>query len=129
MFGVRFIKSQPTTYLLQFKGGKAVREGAGLSFFYYAPTTSLVAVPLASKDQSFIFEQVTADFQSVTVQGQITFRVGEPRKLAAMLNFSLKADGGAYESDDPEKLAECVVSAVEANRQRSAAQSGLARRR
>ncbi|HLA34347.1 MAG TPA: SPFH domain-containing protein [Rhodocyclaceae bacterium] len=113
MFGIRFIKSQPTTYLVQFKGGKAVREGAGLSFFYYAPTTSLVAVPLASKDQSFIFEQVTADFQSVTVQGQITFRVGEPRKLAAMLNFSLKADGGAYESDDPEKLAERVVSAVE----------------
>lgn len=39
MFGIRYIKSQPTVHLMQFKGGKLVREGAGASFFYYAPTT------------------------------------------------------------------------------------------
>lgn len=42
MFGIKFIKVQPTTYLLQYRRGKIVREGLGLSFFYYAPTTSLV---------------------------------------------------------------------------------------
>ena len=47
MLGIRFIKSQPTTYLMQFSGGKVVREGAGQSFFYYAPTSSIVAVPRA----------------------------------------------------------------------------------
>ena len=26
MLGIRFIKSQPTTYLMQFRGGKVVRE-------------------------------------------------------------------------------------------------------
>ncbi len=113
MLGIRFIKTQPTTYVMQFKGGKVVREGAGLSFFYYGPTTSLVAIPVGSKDQGFIFEQVTADFQTVTVQGQIAYRVGEPRKLAAMLNYSLTADGRGYESDDPEKLAPRVVRVVE----------------
>src|SRR5258708_4103398 len=35
MFGLRFIKVQPTTYVLQYRGGKVVREGLGLSFFYY----------------------------------------------------------------------------------------------
>ena len=43
MLGIRFVKSQPTTYLLQYKGGRVKREGAGLSFFYYAPTTTLVS--------------------------------------------------------------------------------------
>src|SRR5882762_4493023 len=43
MFGLRFIKMQPTSYLLQYKKGRIVREGAGLSFFYYAPTSSLDA--------------------------------------------------------------------------------------
>ena len=42
MFGIRFIKVQPTTYLLQYRRGRIVREGVGLSFFYYAPTRSLV---------------------------------------------------------------------------------------
>ena len=40
MLGIRFVKTDPTTYLLQYRGGQAVREGVGLSFFYYAPTTS-----------------------------------------------------------------------------------------
>ena len=57
MFGIQFIKAQPTTYLLQYKRGKVIREGAGLSFFYYAPTTSLVAVPIGSTDVPFIFKE------------------------------------------------------------------------
>ena len=71
MLGFRFIKTQPTTYVLQYRGGKVVRDGAGLAFFYYGPTSTLVAVPVASRDQGFIFEQVTSDFQTVTVQGQV----------------------------------------------------------
>jgi hypothetical protein len=31
MFGIRFIKSQPTVHLMQFRAGKVVREGAGQS--------------------------------------------------------------------------------------------------
>ena len=113
MFGIRFVKSPPTTYLLQYRNGKVVREGAGLSLFYYAPTSSLVAVPVASKDQGFIFEQVTADFQTVSVQGQVAWRAAEPEKLAAMLNFALRPDARGYASDDPEKLSERVARVVE----------------
>lgn len=79
MFGIRFIKVQPTTYLLQYRGGQVIREGLGLSFFYYAPTTSLVAVPVASTDVPFIFQETTGDFQSVTIQGQVTYRVAEAK--------------------------------------------------
>jgi hypothetical protein len=57
MLGLNFIKVQPTTYLLQYRGGHIVREGLGLSFFYYSPTTSLVAVPVASTDTPFIFQE------------------------------------------------------------------------
>lgn len=113
MFGIRFVKVQPTTYLMQFKGGKVAREGAGLSFFYYGPTTSLVAVPVASRDQAFIFQHLTTDFQGVTVQGTVTYRVSDPHKAASMLNFALQADAQGYESDDPTKLPQRVLAAVE----------------
>src|SRR5512139_1819964 len=113
MFGIRFIKSQPTTYLIEYKSGKIARQGAGLSLFYFAPTTTLAAVPAGSRDESFIFQQVTADFQSITVQGQVAYRIIEPAKAAAMLNFALRADGKGYESDEPEKLRQRVLSAVE----------------
>ena len=41
---------------MQFRAGRLVREGAGLSFFYYAPATTLVAVPVASHDCPFMLE-------------------------------------------------------------------------
>lgn len=104
MFGIQFIKVEPTDFVLQFKGGKIVREGAGLSFFYYAPTSSLVRIPMGSVDVPFIFEEVTADFQTVTVQGQLTYRVADPRKLAQLMNFTVLAGGRSYASDDPGKL-------------------------
>jgi regulator of protease activity HflC (stomatin/prohibitin superfamily) len=113
MFGIRFFKAQPTTYLMKYRGGTVVREGAGLSTMYYAPITSLVAVPIGSRDASFIFQHVASDFQTVTVQGQVAYRIVDPRKAATMLNYALRADGRTYESDDPEKLSQRILSAVE----------------
>ena len=112
MFGIKFIKVQPTTYLLQYRGGRIVREGLGLSFFYYGPTTSLVAVPVASTDTPFIFQETTADFQAVTIQGQVTYRISEPKRLAALLNYTLEKDGDTYVSEDPEILPERVIHVI-----------------
>jgi len=114
MFGIQFIKSQPTTHLMQFRRGKLVRQGAGLSFFYYAPTTSLVAVPIASRDAGFMLELVTSDFQGVTVQGEVTYRVGDPSRIYKMMDFSLKPDGTSYASEDPDRLKGRVVMQVRA---------------
>jgi hypothetical protein len=112
MFGIKFIKVQPTTYLLQYRGGKVVREGMGLSFFYYAPSSSLVAVPVASTDAAFIFQETTADFQAVTIQGQVTYRVSEPKRLAALLNYTLAGNGHSYAAEDPLKLPERVIHVI-----------------
>jgi hypothetical protein len=112
MFGIRFFKAPPTTYVVQFKVGRVAREGAGLSFFYYAPTTSLVAVPTESADTPFIFEETTADFQAVTIQGQLTYRIADAKKVAALLNYTLAPDGRRYVSDDPAKLSQRLINAV-----------------
>lgn len=112
MLGIRFIKAQPTTYVMEYRKGRVTREGPGLSFLYYAPTTSLVAVPVGSTDTPFIFEETTADFQSVTIQGQVTWRIQEPKRVAALLNYTLEPNGQTYVSDDPEKLPERVIHAV-----------------
>ncbi|GAB2898731.1 SPFH domain-containing protein [Uliginosibacterium flavum] len=110
MFGIRFIKVEPTDFVLQFKRGQVVREGAGLSFFYYGPTSSLVRVPVGSVDVPFIFEEVTADFQKVTVQGQLTYRVADPRKLAQLMNFTLAPNGRDFSSDDSKKLPQRLIN-------------------
>jgi regulator of protease activity HflC (stomatin/prohibitin superfamily) len=112
MLGIRFIKIPPTTHVIQYKGGEIAREGAGISFFYYSPTTSLVAIPVGSTDVPFIFEEQTADYQSISLQGQVTYRIAEPKKLAGLMDFTLAPSGRGYASEDPEKLPQRVINLV-----------------
>jgi regulator of protease activity HflC (stomatin/prohibitin superfamily) len=107
-----FMKVPPTTYVLQYKHGKVKREGAGLSFLYYAPTSTIVAIPMASADVPFVFQETTADFQNVTIQGQLTYRVADPTRLAALLDFSVDQHRRYY-SDDPRKLPERLIHALQ----------------
>ena len=113
MFGFKFIKFQPNDYLLRYKNGKIVKEGVGLSFFYYAPTTSLVSVPTGSTEAPFIFEEVTIDCQGITIQGQVTYKIAEPKKIAGYLNFTLDNSGRTYVSDDPKKLSQRIINTVQ----------------
>lgn len=107
-----FIKVPPTTYVLQFQHGRIKREGPGLSFIYYAPTSTIVAIPLASADVPFVFQESTADFQTVTIQGQLTYRVADPKRLASLLDFSVD-QRRTYHSDDPRKLPERLIHTLQ----------------
>lgn len=108
MMGIRYLKTAPTTYVLQYSGGMLCKEGPGLSFWYYAPTSVIAAVPLGSVDVPFAFSEVASDFQTVTIQGQLTYRVADPRRLAGLLDFTV-APNGAYLSDDPATLSDRLI--------------------
>ena len=107
-----YMKAAPTTYILHYRGGRLRREGPGLAFWYLQPASTIIAVPLASRDVPFVFNEVTADFQAVTIQGQLTYRVADPRRLAELLDFSIRP-GRAYVSDDPEKVPERLVQTAQ----------------
>ena len=113
MFGFRYVKSSPSHYVMQVRNGRIVREGAGLAFFHFAPSSSLVSVPLGTVEAPFMFEEVTRDFQAVTLQGQVTYRIAHPRQLAERQDYTLAADG-KYASEDPHKLPVRVLNAVKA---------------
>ena len=109
MFGIRFIRFDAMTFVLQYKKGLIAREGRGLSFWYFAPNSSIVAIPMGSDDAPFIFEETTADFQTVTVQGQITYKIQDPKQLADLLDFTVDFRG-LRKSEDHEKLSQRLVN-------------------
>lgn len=112
MFGFRYVKFDPTQHVILYRKGEIEKEGPGLSFLYFAPPASLVAVPLSSSEAPFIFEEITSDFQEITVQGQVTFRISDPSKAAQLLNYTLDAGGRRYVSKDPEKIQLRVINAI-----------------
>jgi hypothetical protein len=112
MFGLRYIKSDPNTYLMLYRKGALKQAGKGLSFWYFSPVSTLTAIPTGSTEVSFAFRELTADFQEVTVQGQYVFQVQDPQRLAQLLNFNLKSTGHAYTTEDPQKLPDRITSLV-----------------
>lgn len=113
MFGIRYIRVHPTDYLIHYKRGRIIREGKGLSFFYFRPTSSLVLIPLATTDVPFIFQAVTSDFQDISLQGQLTYRISDPQKTAGMMDFSLSSDGASFATEDPQKLSQRLVNTLQ----------------
>jgi SPFH domain/Band 7 family protein len=107
-----YMKAAPTTYILHYQRGRLRREGPGLTFVYLLPASTIVAVPLASSGVPFVFNEITADFQAVTLQGQLTYRVADPHRLASLLDFSVRPNG-SYLSDDPEKVPERLVETLQ----------------
>lgn len=110
MLGIGYIKVDPSTHLIHYVNGRVKHEGRGLAFAYWQPSSSLVAVPVGSVDVPFIFNELTADYQAVMLQGQLTYRIADPRKIASQLNFTLDSSGAGYVSDDPEKLGQRLVN-------------------
>ncbi|MDQ2077477.1 SPFH domain-containing protein [Marinimicrobium sp. ABcell2] len=113
MFGFRYYKADSATYVIKTAGGKTRKRGKGLSFFYMQATSSIAAIPVSVQEAPFIFNLQTADYQAVRIQGQISFRIVDPEKIADVLNFNLKADGQSYASEDPLKLTDRVVRAAQ----------------
>lgn len=109
MFGIKHIKFDSMTYVLHFSNGKISKEGRGLSFFYFAPNSSIVAIPMGSNDLPFIFNESTNDYQTVTIQGQISYKINNPKTLADVLDFTV-TDNGQYKKNDIEKLNQRIIN-------------------
>ena len=112
---INYYKGEPNTYTICSRNGKVVRHGAGINFWYSPLTTTIAAVPLASHDAPFIFNETTADFQEVSIQGSLTYRLNEPLDIAERLNFTLLPRSHRYKSEDPGQLVQRVVNAVQAH--------------
>lgn len=110
MFGIHYLKANPTQYVIQFVNGRKKRAGAGLSFYYYGPRATISVVPIGSADVPFIFEMMTEDFQPATVQGQLTYRIIDPELVASLLDYTVKKSVDDYVSEDPEKLPQRLIN-------------------
>ncbi len=112
MFGIGYFKGQPTDYIQRYSTGAVRHEGMGLAFYYWRFNTQVVAVPTTSKDVDFVFNEITSNFQEVTLQGQLTYRIHEPKKAAALLNLRIDPDRYTYVTDDLNALAQKISNVV-----------------
>jgi hypothetical protein len=74
----RHLRGAPTMHVRHLRRGKVVHEGTGLSFFFRPLSAVLSEVPVGDRELPVLFHARTADFQDLTVQASVTFRVTDP---------------------------------------------------
>jgi regulator of protease activity HflC (stomatin/prohibitin superfamily) len=106
---VRHLRAEPTSHVVLWKNGRRKRSAAGIAFWFSPLGTSLVEVPLDDRELPFIFHGRTSDFQDAAVNGVVSYRVRDPERLAARVDFSLDTKTGAWNKDPLDKLALVVT--------------------
>jgi regulator of protease activity HflC (stomatin/prohibitin superfamily) len=106
MFGYTYLKSRPTDYVVLYRGGHARRQGLGLSGFVFAPTTTAAAVPTDARDEIFAVEALSADYQTLTVQGLLSFRIGDAAQAVARQDFSINLLTGHHTGEPMKQIVE-----------------------
>ena len=54
LFGLRHLRAEPAYHVLQTRGGKPVRSGRGLAFWFHALSTSIAALGLIQSSAAVI---------------------------------------------------------------------------
>ncbi len=112
---IKYFKGEPNSYVIRYKNGQIKEHGKGLDFWYMPFNTSIALVNAVSQDAPFIFNESTTNFQEVAIQGQITYRLEQALDAAEYLDFSIEPATGQYKSNDPDKLSQRVINAVQAH--------------
>src|SRR3954447_24801870 len=102
---VRHLRAEPTSHVLDYRSGRLRREGPGLAFWFRPINTAVAEVPIDDRELPFLFHARSADFQELTVQGAINFRVADPRLLARRVDFTVDLGSGSWTQAPLEQVA------------------------
>ncbi|MGP2437900.1 SPFH domain-containing protein [Streptomyces sp. JW3] len=102
--GWRHLRATPTAHIRHHRDGKLVHDGTGLGFWFRPLTAALSEVPVEDRELAMTFRARTVDFQDVSVQATVTYRIGDPALAAARLDFSVDPDTGAWRGAPLEQL-------------------------
>jgi regulator of protease activity HflC (stomatin/prohibitin superfamily) len=101
----RHVRAEHSAHLLLYRGGSLSRSGRGLAFWFMPLATSIAEVPIDDRELSFMFHARSGDFQDVSAQGVITYRVESPATLAERIDFSIDLSHGEYRKQPLEQIA------------------------
>ena len=79
---VHHLRSDASMYILRYRRGALSRSGRGQSFFFLPHASSIAEVPVDDREMPLSFRSRSSDYQEVTAQGVVTFRVKDARRLA-----------------------------------------------
>ncbi|MFD0273218.1 SPFH domain-containing protein [Kitasatospora sp. NPDC127111] len=112
-FGLRHLRAVPTAHIRHLNRGRIAHDGTGLAFWFRPLTAALSEVPVDDRELAMLFHARTADFQDVTVQATLTYRITEPATAAARVDFGIDPDTGAWRAAPLDQIATLLTETAQ----------------
>ena len=101
---LRHLRGQPTAHIRHMRKGRVVHDGVGQSFWFRPLSAAMSEIPVDDREQSLMFHGRTLDFQDVTVQATVTYRVADPATASTRIDFGIDPDHGSWRAMPLEQL-------------------------
>jgi regulator of protease activity HflC (stomatin/prohibitin superfamily) len=98
------LRSDASNHVIRYRNGQIRQSGRGLVFWFRPETASIAELPMDDREMTLFVKGRSQDFQSLAVQGTLTWHVVEPEKLAARVDFSIGLINGKYQSEPIERI-------------------------
>jgi regulator of protease activity HflC (stomatin/prohibitin superfamily) len=102
---VRHLRGTTTTHVQHLRNGRIVHAGTGAAFWFRPLSAAISEVPVDDRELPLLFHARTSDFQDVTVQATVTFRLTDPATAAGRIDFSIDPETGQWRSTPLDQVA------------------------
>ena len=123
---LRHLRSSATSYVRHTRRGRLAHEGVGQSFWYRPLDAVFSEVPVDDRELPMLFHARTRDYQDVTVQGTVTYRLSAPEVAAGRLDFSVDPVTGRWRATPLDQVAGLLVETAQQHAAQLVAQQSLA---
>ena len=98
------LRSDASNHVIRYRKGRVRQSGRGLVFWFRPETASIAELPMDDREMSLFVKGRSRDFQTVSVQGTLTWHVADPALLAERVDFSIGLFTGTYQSEPIEQI-------------------------
>lgn len=107
------LRTEPSVHVLRYRRGSLERSGRGEAFWFRPRVSAVAEVPVDDREQSIVTTGRTLDFQDITMQGTVTFRIADPELAATRIDFGVDLRTGRYLEEPLDRLADLVAGAAQ----------------
>ncbi len=98
------LRADASNHIIRYRKGRIRQSGRGLVFWFRPETASIAELPMDDREMALFVKGRSQDFQSVAVQGTLTWHVADPELLASRVDFSIGLFTGKHQSEPIQRI-------------------------
>jgi regulator of protease activity HflC (stomatin/prohibitin superfamily) len=98
------LRADASSHVIRYSKGRVRQSGRGLVFWFRRETASIAELPMDDREMALFVKGRSQDFQTVAVQGTLTWRVADPELLAARVDFTIALNTGSWTAEPIQRI-------------------------